>query len=66
MESTHKFNISRLQPIFVVALYLINMAPSSTALASFWERAFVGTDLAPNSLAQAQKQKRMRQDALAE
>ena len=50
---------------FVVALYPINMALSSMVLSAFWKHAFVDSDLAPNNLTRAQKQKRMRQDSLA-
>jgi hypothetical protein len=48
-----------------VALYPINMAFSSIVLATFWKHAFVDTNLAPNKMTQAQKQKRMQQDRMA-
>ncbi|MBZ0275950.1 MAG: TMEM175 family protein [Anaerolineae bacterium] len=47
---------------FVVALYPLNMAGASLVLGAFWRHAFVYTNLAPNTLTDAQKQKRMRQD----
>jgi uncharacterized membrane protein len=50
---------------FVVALFPINMAFSSIVLGTFWKHAFVDTSLAPNTLTQEQKQKRMRQDNIA-
>ena len=46
----------------MVALFPLNMALSSIVLGAFWKHAFVDTALAPNSLTQAQKQKRLRQD----
>lgn len=50
---------------FVVALYPINMACASITLRTLWKHAFVDTTLAPNKLTQEQKQKRLRQDAIA-
>ncbi|MEO8613132.1 MAG: TMEM175 family protein [Chloroflexota bacterium] len=50
---------------FVVALYPLNMACAAITLGAFWKYAFVDSNLAPNTLTQEQKQKRIRQDRIA-
>lgn len=48
---------------FIVALYPLNMALSALTLRAFWKHAFVDTNLAPNTLTDKEKKKRLRQDA---
>lgn len=48
-----------------VALYPLNMALASISIGALWKHAFVDTDLAPNTLTDEQKQKRIRGDRMS-